>query len=317
MRKDLVWGLAVEQELSVGRFSKQPSHNPSGANGPGSLDVAADILEANGDQASGLCKPVVLGCRTHAAQATLAADRFQEKSPFPVAGCFSAQPCADDKAAAWLQDPGRLGEEYLEISHVLGAFDRKYGVKGGRLEVVCQPIAQQVGRVGRLWLKAHRMLMLSCRDSQPRDLGTIVACQDSRGSTIAAADVAHSIAGTHAGLCGDLRDQTIGCLFGRLLTRPPEAMMNVLTPDFTIETVEIVIVSRDFTGLKWWPWLDHVVAVLTSKDWNACSLDSDDQIVSSRLRRRFCLDQIKDQLGIEHFFGRAKFAHAGGFDSRW
>jgi hypothetical protein len=29
-------------------------------------------------------------------------------------------------------------------------------------------------------------------------------------------------------------------------------MMNVLTPDFTIETVEIVIVSRDFTRLKWW-----------------------------------------------------------------
>jgi hypothetical protein len=32
---------------------------------------------------------------------------------------------------------------------------------------------------------------------------------------------------------------------------------------------------------------------------------------------RFCLDQIEDQLEIEHFFGRAKFARAGGFDSRW
>jgi hypothetical protein len=41
-------------------------------------------------------------------------------------------------------------------------------------------------------------------------------------------------------------------------------MVNMLTPDFTIETVEIVIVSRDFAGLKWQSWLDHVAAVLTS-----------------------------------------------------
>ena len=186
-----------------------------------------------------------------------------------------------------------------------------YGVKGGRLEVVCQPIAQQIGRVGRLWVKAHRMLMLSCRDSQPRDLCAIVACQDSRGSTIAAADVTHSIPGTHAGLCGDLRDQTIGCLFGRLLTRTPEAMVNVLTPDFTIETVEIVIVSRDFTGLKWWLWLDHVVAVLTSK--TGCLLaDSDDRCL-------FAAEKIlpgSESTGNRAFLQQQN-SRAGGFDSRW
>src|SRR4051794_18699922 len=99
------------------------------------------------------------------------------------------------------------------------------------------------------------MLMLSCRDSQPRDLGAIVASQDSRGSTIAAANVAYSIPGLHAGLYGDLRDQTVGCLFDRFPTGLPEAMVNVLTPDFTIETVELVIVSRDFTRLKWKPRL--------------------------------------------------------------
>jgi hypothetical protein len=91
-------------------------------------------------------------------------------------------------------------------------------------------------------------------------------------------------------------------------------MMNVLTPDFAIETVEIVIVSRDFTRLKWWSWLDHVVAILTSKSWVAGFRRSDCLFTA---KRRFCLDQIEDQLEIEHFFGKAKFARAGGFDSRW
>jgi hypothetical protein len=73
-------------------------------------------------------------------------------------------------------------------------------------------------------------------------------------------------------------------------------MVNVLAPDFTIETVEIVIVSRNFTGLKCWPWLDHVVAILTSG--NRAFLGQSK--IRARWRLRFSLvsTEVMSRVGV-------------------
>jgi hypothetical protein len=31
----------------------------------------------------------------------------------------------------------------------------------------------------------------------------------------------------------------------------PEAVVNMLTPDLPVKGVQVIVVSRDFTGLKW------------------------------------------------------------------
>jgi hypothetical protein len=37
----------------------------------------------------------------------------------------------------------------------------------------------------------------------------------------------------------------------------PEAVVNMFTPDFPIEAIEVIIMSCNFTRVKLYTWLDH------------------------------------------------------------
>jgi hypothetical protein len=71
-------------------------------------------------------------------------------------------------------------------------------------------------------------------------------------------------------------------------------MVNMFTPDFPIKAVEVIIMSRNFTRLKWWPGLDHVVSISSSSwhRWNARSLERRHIFAADK---RLCLDRVGDQ----------------------
>src|SRR5512135_2201995 len=211
----------MEQELAIVRLPEQPACDPPSADRPGSLDLPADILEPDGDEAGGLGEPMVFGRRSHYTQSALAADRFQQESPLPDTGRLPGQPGADDEPAGWLEDPGDLGEEGLEVGHVFGALNRDDGVEGGRLEPAGQPVAQEIGWVVRPWLEAQGVLVLGPGDREGRDPGAVLPGQGPRSPAVTTAHVADPVPGLHLGLRGDLRDQAASRLIGRLPARLP------------------------------------------------------------------------------------------------
>ena len=150
----------MEHKLPIGLVLEQPLNNASSADRPGSLDSPADILKANGNQPRVLSKLLVLRCRSHSAQPSLATNRFQQESPLPETRSFPAQPCADDKPAARFENSGRLGEECVEISHMLRTLDRDHAIEGSRLEFIGQPVAKKINRVGRVGFKAQGISIL-------------------------------------------------------------------------------------------------------------------------------------------------------------
>ena len=150
----------MEEELAVGGPADQALDGASGTDGPGPLHLFADILKVHRQQSGGAGQAVVLGGRSHATQSPFTADRFEEQPPLPGSGTLLAQPCAHEKPSAWLENPGRLGEEFLEIGHVFRTLDRDHHVERGSLKIVGEPVAQQVARVGCLGIEVQGMPIL-------------------------------------------------------------------------------------------------------------------------------------------------------------
>ena len=150
----------MEHKLPVGLVLEQPLDNASGEDRPGSLDFPAHILKANGNESGVPSKLMVLRCRSDSAQPSLATNRFQQESPLPETRGFPAKPCADDKPAARFENSGHLGEECLEVGHMLRTLDRDHAIEGSRLEPVGQPVAKEINRVGRVGFKAQGISIL-------------------------------------------------------------------------------------------------------------------------------------------------------------
>lgn len=70
-------------------------------------------------------------------------------------------------------------------------------------------------------------------------------CEHARGSAVAAADVADAFAVFDGGFFYDEIDKLAGRQFRTFAARQPETVVNVLTPNFAVETIKFVVMKRN------------------------------------------------------------------------
>ena len=73
----------------------------------------------------------------------------------------------------------------------------------------------------------------------------MIAVQNERRRAVATAQVADAISGSNRRALGDQTGQVIYRLLGGFVSRDPVAVMNISSPDASVQVVEIVVVSRN------------------------------------------------------------------------
>ena len=193
----------------------------------------------------------ILVCRHERSQSPLIANRPQQMPNLPRIRPVSRQPSADDEPAVRPKNAGHFGQEASHVHHVFCALDSQDDVERIWSDIVTEPITEHVTRrIGLIVHATARIDILRFRNGEADNARSKLAREDASRGAIPAAHVADHITGSNAGVLDHEIDQLSDRLFGSLIPREPETVMEMFAPKLPVERVDFVVVSSDFSDLR-------------------------------------------------------------------
>jgi hypothetical protein len=161
------------------------------------------------------------------------------------------QPSADDEPPVRPKNAGYFGQEASQVHHVFCALDSQDDVDRIWSDIVTEPITEHVTRrIGLIVHTTARIDVLRFRNGKAANARSKLAREDASRGAIPAAHITDYMTGSNAGLLDHEVDQLSDRLFGSLIPREPETVMEMFAPKFPVEGVDFVVVSSDVSNLR-------------------------------------------------------------------